>query len=194
MQQLNGKIREVYEFIEATILSEGLPPSVREICRGVGLRSPSSVQGYLDRLCEMGYIRKDDRKMRTITLVGTEPGVRVPVLGRVTAGVPILAVENVTGYLYCNPGEPGEYFALNVRGDSMINAGIWDGDTLIVRRQQTASNGEIVVALLEDEATVKRLQLQNGKVWLMPENEAYSPIDGRKCTILGRVVGLSRNY
>ncbi|MBR5519197.1 MAG: transcriptional repressor LexA [Clostridia bacterium] len=194
MQPLKGKIKEVYEFVESTIRSNGLPPSVREICKGVNLQSPSSVHGYLNRLQELGYIRKDSRKMRTITLANTQSYARVPVIGRVTAGNPILAFEDVTGYICYNTEENGEFFALNVTGNSMINAGILDGDVVIVRKQATAQNGEIVIAMIDGEATVKRLKLDNGKIWLMPENPDYAPIDGSNCSILGRVCSLSRAY
>lgn len=193
MTDLNGKIREIYDFIVSTIEDKGVPPSVREICRGVGLQSPSSVHAYLAKLQDMGYIRKDTKKMRTISLTAPVSTSRVPIIGRVTAGSPILAVEEITGYV-CYEGKPGaEYFALRVRGDSMINAGIYDGDVVIVRKQDTADSGQVVVALLDDEATVKRLRFDGGNVWLMPENPAYEPINGNACKILGRVCALTRN-
>ena len=119
---------------------------------------------------------------------------RIPVIGRVTAGQPILAFEEVTGYLCYNTDDNGDYFALNVRGDSMINAGILDGDVVIVRRQSTARNGEIVIAMINGEATVKRLKQVGQQTWLMPENPLYQPIDGTGCEILGRVCSLSRDY
>ena len=194
MQPLKGKIKEVYEFVESTIRANGLPPSVREICKGVNLQSPSSVHSYLNRLQELGYINKDSRKMRTITLTNSQSYARVPVLGRVTAGNPILAFEDVTGYICYNTEETGDFFALNVTGNSMINAGILDGDVVIVRKQSTARNGEIVIAMIDGEATVKRLQVDGGAIWLMPENPDYDPIDGTNCTILGRVCSLSRAY
>lgn len=194
MQPLKGKIKEVYEFVESTIRTNGLPPSVREICKGVNLQSPSSVHSYLNRLQELGYINKDSRKMRTITLTNSQSYARVPVIGRVTAGNPILAFEDVTGYICYNTEETGDFFALNVTGNSMINAGILDGDVVIVRKQPTARNGEIVIAMIDGEATVKRLQVDGSQVWLMPENPDYDPIDGTGCTILGRVCSLSRAY
>ncbi len=194
MQPLKGKIKEVYEFVESTIRANGLPPSVREICKGVNLQSPSSVHSYLNRLQELGYINKDSRKMRTITLTNSQSYARVPVIGRVTAGNPILAFEDVTGYICYNTEETGDFFALNVTGNSMINAGILDGDVVIVRKQPTARNGEIVIAMIDGEATVKRLQVDGSQVWLMPENPDYDPIDGTGCTILGRVCSLSRAY
>lgn len=194
MQPLKGKIKEVYEFVESTIRANGLPPSVREICKGVNLQSPSSVHSYLNRLQELGYINKDSRKMRTITLTNSQSYARVPVLGRVTAGSPILAFEDVTGYICYNTEETGDFFALNVTGNSMINAGILDGDVVIVRKQSTARNGEIVIAMIDGEATVKRLSVDGEAIWLMPENPDYDPIDGTNCTILGRVCSLSRAY
>lgn len=194
MQPLKGKIKEVYEFVESTIRTNGLPPSVREICKGVNLQSPSSVHSYLNRLQELGYINKDSRKMRTITLTNSQSYARVPVIGRVTAGNPILAFEDVTGYICYNTEENGDFFALNVTGNSMINAGILDGDVVIVRKQPTAQNGEIVIAMIDGEATVKRLQVDGSQIWLMPENPDYDPIDGTGCTILGRVCSLSRAY
>lgn len=194
MQPLKGKIKEVYDFIELTINRDGIPPSVREICRGVHLQSPSSVHGYLNRLQELGYISKNPGKMRTLMLTCNKGITRVPVIGRVTAGQPILAFEEVTGYLCYNTDDPGDYFALNVTGDSMIEAGILDGDIVIVRRQNTAQNGEIVIAMINGEATVKRLKQDGRQIWLMPANPAYQPIDGTDCTILGRVCSLSRSY
>lgn len=194
MQPLKGKIKEVYEFVESTIRTNGLPPSVREICKGVNLQSPSSVHSYLNRLQELGYINKDSRKMRTITLTNSQSYARVPVIGRVTAGSPILAFEDVTGYVCYNTEENGDFFALNVTGNSMINAGILDGDVVIVRKQPTAQNGEIVIAMIDGEATVKRLLVDGSQIWLMPENPDYDPIDGTGCTILGRVCSLSRAY
>ncbi len=194
MQPLKGKIKEVYDFIELTINRDGIPPSVREICRGVHLQSPSSVHGYLNRLQELGYISKNPGKMRTLMLTCNKGITRVPVIGRVTAGQPILAFEEITGYLCYNTDAPGDYFALNVTGDSMIEAGILDGDIVIVRRQSTAQNGEIVIAMINGEATVKRLKQDGRQIWLMPANPAYQPIDGTDCTILGRVCSLSRSY
>ena len=194
MEPLKGKIKEVYEFVETTINRNGVPPSVREICKGVHLQSPSSVHGYLNRLQELGYISKDSRKMRTITLTHNKGYTRIPVIGRVTAGQPILAFEEVTGYLCYNTDDTGDYFALNVRGDSMIGAGILDGDRVVVRAQPTADNGEIVVALLGDSATVKRFRKDGKQIWLLPENPAYDPIDGNQAQIIGKVKAVIRTY
>lgn len=193
MQELKGKIKEVYDFIVKTIDDYGVPPSIREICKGVRLQSTSSVHSYLTKLQDLGYIRKDSKKMRTISLAAPAAMSRIPIVGRVTAGEPILAVEEITGYV-CYETKPGaEYFALRVKGDSMINAGILDGDVVIVRKQEYASSGQVVVALLDDEATVKRLLVESGNIWLMPENPAYAPINGNGCKILGRVCALTRN-
>ena len=189
---LKGKIAEVYEFVRGFIDSRGVPPSVREICAGVGLKSPSSVHLYLTRLQELGYINKDAKKMRTITLPETRKSVKVPIIGRVTAGKPIFAFEEDQGFVFYEAQPGADYFALKVTGNSMINAGILDGDIVVVRKQENASSGEIVVALLEDEATVKRLLLDGEKVTLMPENPEYEPIDGTGCRILGKVCALMR--
>lgn len=194
MEPLKGKIKEVYEYIERTIDRTGVSPSVREICKGVNLQSPSSVHAYLGRLQELGYIGKNTRKMRTITLTRNQSSTRVPVLGRVRAGQPLLAVEEITGYITYNTDDIGEFFALTITGDSMINAGMLEGDTVIVRRQSTARSGEIVIAMIDGEATVKRLKLDGESVWLMPENPAYSPIDGTNSEILGKVCALERQY
>lgn len=191
--KVDGKLAEVYNFVREFIENNGVPPSVREICAGVGLKSPSSVHTYLTRLQELGLINKDVRKMRTITLPDTRIGMKVPILGKVTAGKPIFAFEEAQGFVYYD-GKPGvDYFGLRVSGNSMINAGILDGDIVVVRRQNRADNGSIVVALLEDEATVKRLRVEGRKIMLMPENPDYAPIDGTNCRILGKVCALMRD-
>lgn len=182
----------ILQYLQAFVEENGYAPSVREIMQAVGLRSTASVQYHLNELHRCGQIRMDGNKKRAITLHGGERAQQIPIVGVVTAGLPILAQENVEGYL---PWEQGEgCFALRVRGDSMIGAGILDGDTVVVRQQQTAENGEIVVALLGDEATVKRLRRRGGEVLLMPENPAYTPIDGREAVILGKVKGVVRHY
>ncbi|MBR4941139.1 MAG: transcriptional repressor LexA [Clostridia bacterium] len=193
MNNLEGKIAEVYEFVRGFIDSYGVPPSVREICAGVGLKSPSSVHSYLTRLQELGYINKNAKKMRTITVSGERKSVKVPIIGRVTAGKPILAFEEEQGFVYYDAKPGAEYFGLRVTGNSMINAGILDGDIVVVRKQESAENGTIVVALIEDEATVKRLSLDGKKIMLMPENPDYAPIDGTDCRILGKVCALMRD-
>lgn len=189
MPRTSNKRDEILAFLRDFSAENGYAPSVREIMQAVGLRSTASVHYHLNELKRMGDIQMDGSKNRAISLPN---GRGIPLVGVVTAGQPILAVENIEGYI---PWEGDrECFALRVRGDSMINAGIFEGDKLIVRPQSTAENGEIVVALLEDEATVKRLKKQGNEVWLMPENPAYSPIDGRYARILGKVRAVIREY
>ncbi|WP_458862685.1 transcriptional repressor LexA [Acidaminobacterium chupaoyuni] len=193
-QQLSPMRQKILDYISSFTAENGYPPSVREICQAVDLRSPSTVHSHLKILQEGGWLEKDDRKTRAITLKNQpSPVARIPILGVVTAGQPILMQEDIQGYL---PYEhtSGEYFALRVKGDSMMGAGILNGDAVIVRRQDSADNRDIVVAMLEDEATVKRLKLDHGKVTLMPENPAYSPIDGTYASILGLVVAVWREY
>ncbi len=196
MAELSNMQRRIYEYIAAFIQEQGYPPSVREIGEAVGLKSPSTVHFHLKHLEEAGVIAKGAGKGRAIAL--TEPPVpedRVPIVGNVAAGSPILAEECIEDYLtFDTGGRSGEFFALRVRGESMLNAGILPGDLVVVRRQQVANNGEIVVAMIEDEATVKRFSRQNGRIWLLPENEAYSPIDGTYAQILGKVVAVVRRY
>ena len=209
--KMTRKQQEIYDFIAAFITEHSYPPSVREICDGVGLRSPSTVHFHLQNMEEKGFLAKDG-KARALTLAQTaekaaaapaepvydEPDIpagRVPIVGTVAAGTPILAQECIEDYLtFDTNGRDGEYFALRVRGESMLNAGILPGDLVVVHQQREAHNGEIVVALIEDEATVKRLQRRNGEVWLLPENNAYEPIDGRYASILGKVSAVVRTY
>ena len=196
MAELSQMQQRIYDYIASCIREQGYPPSVREIGEAVGLKSPSTVHFHLKHLEQAGVIEKGAGKGRAIALtepVATED--RVPIVGNVAAGSPILAQECIEDYLtFDTGGHSGEYFALRVRGESMLNAGILPGDLVVVRRQQTCSNGEIVVAMIEDEATVKRFSLQNGHVWLLPENEAYSPIDGTYAQILGKVAAVVRRY
>ncbi|MCI8801714.1 MAG: transcriptional repressor LexA [Oscillibacter sp.] len=196
MPELTHMQQKIYNYIAACVQKQGYPPSVREIGDAVGLRSPSTVHFHLKHLEEAGVIIKGAGKGRALAL--TEPPVpknHVPVLGSVAAGNPILAEECIEDYLpFDAGGRDEEYFALRVRGESMLNAGILPGDLVVVHRQSTARHGEIVVALLEDEATVKRLSLRNGQVWLMPENDEYSPIDGTYARILGKVAAVTRYY
>ena len=203
--------QKVYDYIVEFIRERGYPPSVREIGEAVDLRSPSTVHFHLKNLAEAGYIEKGAGKGRAITLtrpvteeraapasvaaVAEEPSDRVPIVGDVAAGSPILAQECIEDYLaFDTGGRSDEYFALRVRGDSMIKAGILSGDLVVVHRAQTARNGEIVVALLEDEATVKRFQRQGSQIWLLPENDAYEPIDGTEAEIIGLVKAVVREY
>lgn len=185
----------IYEYLQTVIPEQGYAPSVREICEAVGLKSPSTVHFHLKRLQERGLIEKGDFKGRAIVLTEPREKNRIPILGDVAAGTPILAQECIDDYLTFDcGGREDEYFALRVRGESMLNAGILPDDLVVVRRQQTAVNGEIVVALLGDEATVKRLSRRNGEVWLLPENDDYQPIDGTEAQVLGRVTAVVRQY
>ena len=194
MQSLSKMQQKIYDYLVSCIREQGYPPSVREIGEAVGLRSPSTVHSHLKILQEGGYLEKDDRKTRALSVRGGSGTAfrSVPILGTVTAGLPILAQEDTLGYVPYDGPEQGEMFALQVRGESMIGAGILDGDIVLVRRQNTALSGQIVVALLGEEATVKRLVLRADGVWLMPENPAFGPIDGRECAVLGLVVSLYR--
>ena len=209
MQPLSKMQQKIYDYIVESVRDRGYPPSVREIGQAVELRSPSTVHFHLKKLAEAGYIEKDAGKGRAITLtrpvqqaapppapvVEEAQADRVPIVGDVAAGSPILAQECIEDYLAFDTGGRGdEDFALRVRGESMLNAGILPGDLVVVCRQQTARNGEIVVAMIEDEATVKTYSRQNGHVWLLPENDAYSPIDGTYCQILGKVAAVVRRY
>ncbi len=210
MQKLTAMQQKIYDYIANAVRNQGYPPSVREIGEAVGLKSPSTVHFHIKHLEELGYISKSGRKGRALTLTERAapaaaapapaqeaeiPSGRVPVLGDVAAGSPILAQECIDDYIsFDTQGRDGEFFALRVRGESMLNAGILPGDLVVVHRQPTAQNGEIVVALLEDEATVKRLSRRGGEVWLLPENENYSPIDGRYASILGKVAAVLRTY
>ena len=196
MAELTSMQQRIYEYIASCIREQGYPPSVREIGEAVGLKSPSTVHFHLKHLEDAGVIEKGAGKGRAITLtVPTVPEDKVPIVGNVAAGSPILAEECIEDYLTFDTGGHGdEYFALRVRGESMLNAGILPGDLVVVRRQKTCSDGEIVVAMIEDEATVKRFSKQNGHIWLLPENEAYSPIDGTYAQILGKVSAVVRRY
>lgn len=195
MTELSTMQKKIYEYIAACIKEQGYPPSVREIGEAVGLKSPSTVHFHLKHLEEAGYIEKGAGKGRAITLTAPVEENKVPILGHVAAGSPILAQECIEDYLtFDTGGRSDEYFALRVRGESMLNAGILPGDLVVVRRQQTAHQGEIVVAMIEDEATVKRFWRERGQVWLLPENEAYSPIDGTYAQILGKVAAVIRRY
>ncbi len=185
----------IYEYLQTVIPQQGYAPSVREICEAVGLKSPSTVHFHLKRLQERGLIEKGDFKGRAIVLTDRQEKNQVPVLGTVAAGTPILAQECIEDYLTFDcGGQENEFFALRVRGESMLKAGILPDDLVVVHKQQTAMNGEIVVALLGEEATVKRLSRRNGQVWLLPENDAYQPIDGTDAQLLGKVTAVVRQY
>ncbi len=197
MKQLTAKQQQIYEYIIAFTDDHGYPPSVREIGEHVGLKSPSTVHFHLKGLQSAGVITQAAGKTRAISINDENQPKRdkVPVVGNVAAGSPILATECVEDYLtFDTQGLTGEHFALRVRGESMLYAGILPDDLVVVHQQQDARNGEIVVAMIEDEATVKTLQRKNGKTWLMPENPDYEPIDGDYAEILGQVVAVVRKY
>ncbi len=191
MKKLSPMRMKILDYVTSFSQSNGYPPTVREICAAVGLLSPSTVHSHLKILQDGGYLKKDDRKTRAITVPGAVSFGGVPLVGVVTAGKPILAQEELIKYIPFE-GDATGHFALQVKGDSMIDAGILDGDIVIVRQQSTALHGQIVVAMIDDEATVKRLRLAADGVWLMPENPAYEPIDGSECEILGKVISLYR--
>lgn len=205
MKVLSPKQQQIYDYIVSFQAGHGYPPSVREIGEAVGLKSPSTVHFHLKGLEEKGLITKAEGKTRAITVSGPagrpiaeEQDSRqnqVPVVGSVAAGSPILAQECIEEYLtFDTEGLTGEHFALKVRGESMLNAGILPDDMVVVHRQQDAHNGEIVVALFEDEATVKTLRRKDGHTWLMPENADYQPIDGDQAELIGKVVAVVRKY
>lgn len=198
--KITAKQQEILEYIKDTILRKGYPPSVREICEAVHLKSTSSVHSHLETLERNNYIRRDPTKPRTIEIIDDcfnltrRELVNVPMVGTVAAGQPILAEQNIENY-FPIPVEllpNGQTFMLRVKGESMINAGIFDGDQIIVKQQETARNGEIVVALIDDSATVKRFYKEKGYYRLQPENDALEPIIVNQVQILGVVIGLVR--
>ena len=198
--RITKKQTEILEYIKSQILNKGYPPSVRDICEAVNLKSTSSVHAHLETLEKNGYIRRDPTKPRAIEIIDDNFNltrrevINVPLVGRVAAGEPILAVENILSY-FPIPAEfmPNtELFMLTVKGESMINAGIYDGDNIIVSRQNTAHNGEMVVALVDDSATVKRFYKEEGHIRLQPENDYMDPIIVDNCEIIGKVIGIIR--
>ena len=192
MPRTSDKAEHILEFINQFTQANGYAPSVREIGAAVGLLSTASVSYHITQLQKKGYLQAPEAKGRKRSLVtGSRPG-QIPVVGVVTAGVPILAFENQEGTMSWD-GDPG-CFALRIQGDSMIKAGILDGDRVVVRPQKNADNGQIVVALIGDEATCKRFQKKDGKVWLLPENDNYQPIDGTHAELIGVVKGVVREY
>jgi len=208
MEKMSEKQKNIYRYIVDYIETNNYPPSVREIGEAAGLSSTSTVHGYLQRLEKRGLIKRDESKSRAISIVNNidhsmtqdskkeidDDMVSIPVVGEVTAGVPILAHENIEEYLTLprSIATHDDSFVLNVRGESMINAGILDGDKIIVRKQNWAQNGDIVVALIEDEATVKTFYFDDDHIRLQPENDAYEPIRVREVNILGKVIGVFR--
>lgn len=208
--EINKREKAILKFLEREIATRGYPPSVREIGKAVGLSSTATVHGYISRLEQKGYIKKESQKGRTLRLIKGQKGeeikignkdfytgkemVEVPVIGKITAGAPILAVENVTDTFPIPLDFVGnsESFMLTVRGESMIEAGILDGDYILVKKQNSANNGEIVVALIEDEATVKTFYKEKDHIRLQPENSTMEPIIVPDCQILGKVSGVFR--
>ena len=212
--KITAKQQEILDFMKSRILEKGYPPSVREICEAVSLKSTSSVHAHLETLEKNGYIRRDPAKPRAIEIMDSAFNqamkesfiqsptdneysrelVNIPMVGTVAAGEPLLAVENVTDYfpVPVDMLPNAETFMLRVKGDSMINMGIYEGDQLIVERKNTASNGEVIVALVDDSATVKRFYKENGHYRLQPENDDMDPIIVDHCEIIGKVIGLIR--
>lgn len=194
MKPLSEKQRKVLTFLQERA-QDGVPPTVREICNAAGIKSTSTVHSYLKLLTEEGYIQRESGLNRSIRMPG-ESVARVPLLGKVTAGQPILAVEQIEEYVpYSGGGFPAnELFALRVSGTSMLNAGILDKDIVIVHKTPAAQNGDIVVALIGDEATVKRIYFETDHIRLQPENDAFEPIIVKEALVLGKVVSLLRNF
>jgi repressor LexA len=200
--KLTAKQEQVLNFIKQHLMAKSYPPTVREICEAVGLKSTSSVHAHLETLEKKGYIRKDQDKTRAIEIIDDDFSfnplsremVNIPMVGTVAAGVPLLAEQNITEY-FPVPADMlpnAETFMLRVKGDSMVNMGIYEGDQLIIKRQNTASNGDVVVALVDDSATVKRFYKENGHYRLQPENDFMEPIIVEECSVLGKVIGLIR--
>ena len=198
--KISSKQQEILEYIKQEILNKGYPPAVREICEAVHLKSTSSVHSHLETLEKNGYIRRDPTKPRAIEIIDDNFNltrrevVNVPILGQVAAGQPLLAVENIENY-FPIPTEfmpNAETFMLKVKGDSMINAGIFNGDKILVQKQSDAQNGDIVIALVDDSATVKTFYKENGHYRLQPENDTMDPIIVNECSILGKVFGIMR--
>ena len=200
--KITDKQSQILEYIKSEILNKGYPPSVRDICQAVNLKSTSSVHSHLETLEKNGYIRRDPTKPRTIEILDDNFNlvrrevVNVPMVGTVAAGQPILAIENIDNYFPI----PSEYmpneetFMLKVKGESMINAGILDGDNILVKRQKTAKNGDMVVALVDDSATVKTFYKENGHIRLQPENDYMDPIILPEVEIIGKVFGVFRFF
>ncbi len=200
--KITQKQQEILDFIKSEILHKGYPPAVRDICEAVHLKSTSSVHSHLESLERNGYIRRDPTKPRAIEIMDENfymlrhEVVNVPLVGTVAAGQPVLAAENIESYFPI----PAEYvpntdtFMLKVKGESMVNAGIYDGDQILVQQQSTAKNGDIVVALVEDSATVKTFYKENGHYRLQPENDSMNPIIVDEVTILGKVFGVFRLF
>lgn len=201
--KLTKKQQQVYDFLEQYTLEEGYPPSIREMCKGLGVKSTSTIHGHLSKLEEKGFIKRESTKNRAITMAKA-PSVpmpvmdinyaSIPVVGRVTAGSPILAVENIEDYfpIPTNHLSSGDHFLLRVQGDSMMNAGILDSDYVLVRKTEQADNGDYIVALIDDTATVKTFYKEKDHIRLQPENPDYNPIRGTDIQVIGKVKGVFR--
>ena len=200
--RISAKQLEILEYIKEQILHHGYPPAVREICTAVNLKSTSSVHAHLETLEKNGYIRRDPTKPRAIEIIDDEFNltrrdmINVPIIGTITAGTPILATENIEGYfpVLSDNLPSGEMFMVYVKGESMINAGILDGDRVIVRMQNNANNGDMVAALIDDSATVKTFYKEDNHIRLQPENDFMDPIIVDDCKILGKIVALYRQF
>lgn len=201
MDELKDKQLEIYNFLKMFTDNKGYPPSVREICDAVNLKSTSTVHGHLKRLEKKGFIKRDPTKPRALEIMETlgskKEMINIPIVGKVTAGTPILATENIEDTFpipidYIKHNE--ELFILKVTGNSMINAGIYDGDYAVIEKVQTAQNGEIIVALIENDATIKTFYKENDHIRLQPENDKLDPIIVKDCSILGKLVALFRSY
>jgi len=209
MEELSNRQQSILNFIIEEINNKGYPPSVREIGSAVGLKSPASVHSHLKKLEKLKYLRRDPSKPRAIEVIYNknkdenenevdQEMIEIPLVGKVTAGAPILAEENIEDYFpvpmnYLKVGN-NDLFMLKISGDSMINAGIYDGDLVIAEKQNYAQNNQIVIALLEDEATVKRFFKEDNHIRLQPENPAYEPIKAKNVKVLGKVIGLFRRF
>lgn len=200
--KISDKQRQILEYIKAQILEKGYPPAVRDICQAVSLKSTSSVHAHLETLEKNGYIRRDPTKPRAIEILDDEFNIgrreisSIPVVGRVAAGTPILAEQNIEDFfpIPADMAPNSRCFALKVQGDSMINIGINDGDYVFVRETKSADNGDLVVALVDDSATVKNFYKENGHIRLQPQNDNMEPIIVQDCMILGKVFGVFRLY
>lgn len=200
--RISTKQQEILDFIKSEIINKGYPPAVREICEAVHLKSTSSVHSHLETLEKNGFIRRDPTKPRAIEIMDDDFNlarrevVNVPMIGEIAAGEPIFADQNIEGYFPLLPENmpTGEAFMLRVRGESMINVGIYDGDQILVRKQNTARNGDIVVALVDDSATIKTFYQEDGHYRLQPENDSMDPIIVDHVEVLGKLAGLYRTY